>query len=301
MKVAIVGTGGVGGYLGAMLSTKYDVSMITKESYLKVFEKDGLTLLDGDSLIKVAPKFFTTMPKKGEKFDLIIFCTKAYDLEASAKLLKEFTTKDTILFSICNGLEYEKSLKEYFPKSFIASSCIYINSNIVKPGVIRKKGETFLLIVGQKEDNTPLLKVKELFEGAGLSVKVANDIEYECWKKYIFIVSFGALTALYNKPMGAVLKDHLSELRDLFYELKELANIYDVKIDLALIDNLIQNAQKNIPYDAATSLQLDINSGKKNELEFLVGKAVKLAKSKNFELPILEPIYQKLKEKTNMS
>ncbi|NLM99005.1 MAG: 2-dehydropantoate 2-reductase, partial [Campylobacteraceae bacterium] len=61
------------------------------------------------------------------------------------------------------------------------------------------------------------------------------------------------------------------------------------------------NAQKNIPYDAATSLQLDINSGKKNELEFLVGKAVKLAKSKNFELPILEPIYQKLKEKTNMS
>ena len=114
--------------------------------------------------------------------------------------------------------------------------------------MIRKKGETFLLIVGQKEDNTPLLKVKELFEGAGLSVKVANDIEYECWKKYIFIVSFGALTALYNKPMGAVLKDHLSELRDLFYELKELANIYDVKIDLALIDNLIQNVQVHHTY-----------------------------------------------------
>lgn len=303
MKIAIVGAGGVGGYIGAKLIHKRvaDVTVVARGSHLEAIKTSGLHVDDEGELFRVEPSHFTKNPAKEAPFDVIIFCTKSYDLIEAARHMGPCINDNTLLLALCNGLGHEQTLQKIYPKNKTASACIYILSNITSPGHIRKYGGVFLLIAGTKHAPQLLGELASLFQQAGLRFKQSDEIDYECWKKYIFIAVFGALSAYYNMSIGAIMEHHSDKAEKLFFEIQKIAHSNEVELPDSIIESSLDQARNKVPYNATTSLQLDINSGKKSELEELIGKIAREAKTKKIETPVLFEIYEGLKQKVALS
>lgn len=297
MKLAIMGAGGVGGYIGAKLllsNDKNDITLIARGSHLEKIKKDGLTLIDNGIKQTVKPGHIAEDTKGLGIFDLVIFCTKAYDLENAANKLKNNIDKNTIILPLLNGVENDKNLKNILPEAKVCNGCVYILSNITKPGIVEKKSDVFMLFFGS--DQIPikdLQKLESLFTIAELRNKLSEDIEFQTWRKYLFISTFAALTSYFDITIGKVLKSHRGVLNSLLEEIVLVANAKGIPLNNKNIEKSIEQAE-NIPYDSQTSMQLDIEKGKNNEVESLCGYIVKEAEKLDIHVPIMQKIYEGL-------
>ncbi len=297
MKIAIVGAGGVGGYIGGKLlagSQNHQIGFIARGEHLKAIREKGLKIIEEEGSFIVKPDFATDDPKDEGIFDLILFCTKAYDLKDALKLLKNNINKNTYLMPILNGVDHDLVIKEFYPDSSVLNACVYILSNIKEPGVIKKYGNTFYLIFGSRFlSKERLIFLKELFDNAGLKNKLTDKIVFETWRKYLFISSFAVLTSFYKKPMGWVLENKKDELLELLREIVSLANKKGIPLDETNIESVLKQA-KNIPYESKTSMQIDLEKGKKTEIEALCGYVVKEAEKEGIDVPLMRKFYKEL-------
>ncbi len=297
MRIAILGVGGVGGYIGARLklSGKDEITFITRGRQLETIKKNGLKLIDENEEYIVKPDFITDNPKDLGIFDFIIIAVKSYDLRHALELINSNVSRKTILLPLLNGVSHDKEIKEIYKEAKVLNGCIYILSNIKSPGIIKKYGGVFNLIFGTTEFSLESLAgIKKLFDNAKLKNRLTDDIEFETWKKYLLISAYASLTSYYKKPMGYIVQNHLEELREVLIEIKNVANEKGIPLKNKNIEKIILQA-KNIPYDSKTSMQLDFEKGKKTELEALCGYIVKEAKNLNITIPIMKKIYLQLK------
>ncbi len=299
MKIAIVGAGGVGGYIGAKLlkNSDHEIGFIARGEHLKAIEKNGLKVIDENEEFTIKPSFITQNPKDLGIFDLVIFCTKSYDLKEAAKNLQNNINENSYLLPILNGVDHDLTLKELYPNSNILNACVYILSNIKEPGVIKKYGNTFYLIFGSRflpKENLTFLK--ELFDKADLKNKLTDKIVFETWRKFLFISSFAVMTSYYQKPMGWIIENKKEELIELLKEIVAVANKKEIPLDETNIQSVLKQA-RNIPYESKTSMQIDFEKGKKTELESLCGYIVKEAKILRIKTPVMEKFYKELKKK----
>ncbi len=295
MKIAIVGVGGVGGYIGAKLNSKNEIIFIARGKQFETIKENGLKVIDEDEEYLIKPDIVTDNPKNLGIFDFIIIAVKSYDLCSALELIKLNVSNRTILLPLLNGVSHDKKIKEVFKGAKVLNGCIYILSNIKAPGIIKKYGGVFNLIFGTIEfPLESLTGIKKLFDDAKLKNRLTDDIEFETWKKYLLISAYASLTSYYKEPMGHIVKNHLEELRKVLEEIKKVANEKGIPLNNDNIEKIILQAKK-IPYNSKTSMQLDYEKGKKTEIEALCGYIVKEAKKFSLSTPVMNKIYLKLK------
>ena len=287
MKLAIVGLGGVGGYLaGVFAKSGCDVVGIARGTHLDAIQKNGIRVIEDTSEWEV-PLDVVALDAVQGYFDIVMFCVKSYDLDdAYAKMAKHIDEK-SILLSFSNGVDNARRLRK-LSNAIVLESCIYILSHIEKAGVIRKKGKVFATVFGG--DNADAVqKVATLFEKADLRYKTPDDITTAIWKKYIFIAAFATLTSYYDTTIGAIYEEHYEEAKQL---LEEIA-VFAKEKEGVNIDDEVQKAldtASKVPYDSSTSMHLDFQNGKRVELESLSGYVKK---------PLMQKFYQELKGRKN--
>ena len=300
MTIAILGIGGVGGYLGGKLTlSKKDekIVFISRGKQLKKIQKDGLKLIDEDNEYIIKPDIATDNPKELGVFDLVLICIKSYDLNDALKLIKDNISDKTVLLPLLNGVEHDKEVKEVYPNAKVLNGCIYILSNIKDTGVIKKYGGVFNLIYGSDEYDLAQFKwIKELFDRADLRNRLTPDIELETWKKYLLISAYASMTSYYEKPLGFIAKEKIDELEMVLYEIKSVADKKGVNIEREVIEKILKRVV-TLPYESKTSMQLDYEKGKKTELEALCGYIVKEAKKFDITVPLMEKYYKSLKNR----
>ena len=298
MAVAILGLGGVGGYLGGKLAlAKKDekIVFISRGEQLKKIQQDGLKLIDEDKEYIAKPDIVTDDPKKLGVFDLVLVCVKSYDLKDALMLIKENVSTNTVLLPLLNGVEHDKEIKTFFPSAKVLNGCIYILSNIKDIGVVKKYGGVFNLIYGSSEHDLEQFKwIKELFDRAGLRNKLTPDIELETWKKYLLIAAYASMTSYYQKPLGYIAQKKIDELEKVLYEIKSVANKKGIDIDNQMIKKILERIP-TLPYESKTSMQLDYEKGKKTEVEALCGYIVKEAEKLGVDTPLMKMYYKSLK------
>jgi 2-dehydropantoate 2-reductase len=300
MKIAIIGAGGVGGYLGAKLikSGQLDTTLIARGEHLRAIEANGLTILDEDDKFSISSRFITEDVEKNAPYDFVIFTTKAYGLQDACKSIKKSINDNTILMVTANGVGYKEKLKEFFPNNPICESCIYIFSNIQKPGVIKKYGGVFQLFIGSSEvPKEKLQEIVNIYNNAGLKTKISEQITLQCWRKYLFISSFATLTSYYNVSIGEIVQKQEHELRDILNEIISIANKKDIHLSHENLEQSVDQAKNNIPYDSTTSMQLDFANGKKTELEALTGYIVREGERLGVKVDTMKKLYNGLIEK----
>jgi len=301
MRVMILGSGGVGGYVGAQLirHTEAEVTMIARGAHLEAIRNEGLQILEDEKRSTVHPAHATDRPDDLGGFDLILVAVKSTALEESLELISKNIDENTVLLPLLNGVDHDRILHRHYPQADVLQGCIYILSNILEPGVIRKKGAIFRLCWGRPDFNPrDYAAIIELFDAAGLRHKPTEQIEFEAWKKFLFISPMAALTSLYDQPMDQIASEHGDELRTLLDELLALAQARSIPLGEREREQTLSQAAKVLP-GAKTSMQLDFERGKTPELESLVGHVVREGSRLGTPTPFYGRIYEELKKRLN--
>lgn len=294
MRIAVVGLGGVGGYIAAYLGkSSLDVVGFARGQHLKAIQENGITIIQKDSnhhIQKITTKIDArSLSEVDGFFNIVLFCTKSYDLKEAYQKISPYIDTTTILLSFSNGVNNGNLLRK-ISTSIVLDACVYILSNIEKNGVIRKHGDVFTAVFGGNEDASSILK--NIFEKSNLKVKVPSDIKKAIYKKYIFISAFACLTTYYDESMVQVCESHLMEAKILLKEIASVALASGIDI-MDEIEKSISIA-KSLPYDSSTSMHLDYKRGRKIELESLCGYVVKEADRYLVDTPYMKEIYNKL-------
>ncbi|HIC44252.1 MAG TPA: 2-dehydropantoate 2-reductase [Sulfurimonas sp.] len=290
MKIAIVGLGGVGGYIGAKLCSlkeEHEIIFIARGEHLKAIQDKGLRILDEGQESIYHPS--TASQSYDEPLDLVFLCTKTYHSAQAIQLLGSCITKDTLLIPIANGVN-SKDILSPITKAKLTEACVYIVSHITAPGKIAKATKVFALML----DSAYQKLLEPLFQEAGLRTKFSSDIKKEIWKKFLFISAMGSLTSYYEKGMGTIYNDHQDELKALLQEIYNVAKKEGINLDESEIDKALHTSSK-LPLDAPTSMWLDIQAKGNNELESLSHYIILKAKEHHLDVPIMQGIYKKLK------
>jgi len=289
MRIAIVGLGGVGAYIGAKLCAlkdEHEIIFIARGEHLKAIKKNGLRIIDVDEEQTFHPT--SVQENISDHLDIVFLCTKTYHSKEAISQLHDAISEKTLVIPVANGVNSREELQT-LTSAQLTDACVYIVSHKVSAGVIKKGTNIFALILSEdiQEQLQPLL------DKAGLRNKFSADIKKELWKKFLFISAMGSLTSYYHVGMGTIYKEHKEELVSLLNEIFSVAKAEGVNIEPKEVDKALHTASK-LPLDAPTSLWLDIQNKRLNEIETLSGYIVNKAQVHNILAPIMQKIYDEL-------
>lgn len=294
MKVAIFGTGGVGGYFGGKIANAgHDVTFIARGEHLKAIQANGLKVksISGDFLIQ--PAEATDDIKKIKDVELVIIAVKAWQVKDAAKELKTVVGKDAVVMPLQNGVSAAEEITEELNRENVIGGLCKIISKVEAPGVIHHFGVEPTIVFGElnKEKTARIGRLKELFDEAGINSIAADDIHAELWKKFIAICVSGLL-AVTQSTYGVVRE--LEETRIMMREL--VAEIYTVALraGIDLNDDIVEKTMDFIdsfPYDSTSSLTRDVWEGKPSEIEYQNGTVVKLGRKYDVDTPVNRFVY----------
>lgn len=304
--IVIIGLGGVGGYFGfkisqfSELNNLHNISFIARGKTYDILKNKGLTLLSPEHQNNITkPNLVLSSIKEINKPDLILICVKEYDLENVCSQLSEIITDKTILLPMMNGADIYDRIRKIIPKNTILPSCVYVASHIKQKGIVEHKGKAGKLIFGKdpQNDSKSIDWVIDILSNSKIDFDFKDNALTDIWNKFIFIASFGLVTAKHNSSIGAVCDNQFQkdEATNIMNEIKKIADAKGIELQENIIERTFDKAS-SFPPSTPTSLQLDINSNKDhNELELFAGAIIKYGKELNVETPFTENIYKEIK------
>lgn len=304
-KIAVVGIGGVGGYLAGMLGTHYPhVTFAARGKRLESIRKQGLILhSDYHGKITAIPEHAVPAEDLDEQ-DFIFLCVKNYSLEEACKSIRHAVTDHTIVVPVMNGVDPGDRVRKTLQKGMVVDSLIYIIAFANPDFSVSQQGTFAKLFLGiQHADALQQASVNDaaaLLSGAEIDAFAADDIEQAIWRKYILNCAYNVTTARYDYTIGQIRKDpeKAREYEDLVNEAWQVALAKHVNITQEHIDSIIHRFYYEYADDATSSLQRDVRAGKTNELETFSGYLVREAGRLGVPVPVSERMYHELKERT---
>jgi len=299
MRIAIFGTGGVGGYFGGRLAhAGEDVTFIGRGDHLRAIKEHGLVVDSnlGDFVVFPA-KASDDVSEVGE-VDLVIVGVKAWQVPDAARTMKPLVGPGTTVLPLQNGVDALPQLVlELGPDKVIGGLCRIV-SFVVAPGHIKHAGFTPSIVIGEIDNRKSdrVIAIEQMFKRAGVEITVAPDIQAALWAKFLFIASFSGVGSIANAPAGVLRSDpnRRQQILDAMEEIYSLARARGINLPSNSVDTAM-SAVNGLPEDATSSMQRDIAAGRPSELESQNGAVVRLARESGVEAPTHELIYETLK------
>jgi 2-dehydropantoate 2-reductase len=306
VKIAVVGIGGIGGYIGGRIADKFpagsehEVLFVEKNmEHLSAIENDGLKLFAKDGDATVRPSLATNSPRELGIVDVALFCTKGYDLLEAARMMKPAVDAHTVVIPPGNGVGNAEMVGQGLGKGDILSACIYISTHMKSTGVVEQIAGPRKFFFGNPNGEVEQYKpIEALFAEAGLNVELTANILREVWSKYLFVEPLSSLTSLYAVPQGGLLTD--ADRRKQVEQMMEELYLLSKKVGVHLPDDIVAQSMvkaDGFPYETKTSMQIDFEHGRPTEVETLVGYAVRKAKELGVKMPQQDAVYTALAKK----
>jgi 2-dehydropantoate 2-reductase len=294
MKIAILGTGGVGGYFGGKLAKAgYEVTFLARGAHLDAIRKNGLQIKSSSGDFSIHPVRITDRIAEIGTVDLIILGVKAWQVKEMAREMKRILTSHTTVLPLQNGVLAMDELAGELDSQHIAGGLCRIFSKIESPGVISHMGVEPVILFGEK-DNRPserMLQLKEVFDRSGIKARIAENIQVEIWKKFISICASGLL-AVTRSTYGEIRE--LKETRGLMIELFQEIYVLSQKMGIGIEQDFVEKTISFIdtfPFDSTSSLTRDVWEGKPSEIEYQNGTVVKLGQKLGVNTPVNRFVY----------
>ncbi len=305
MHIVIYGTGGVGGYFGARLAQAGNkVTFIARGKHLEAIQKNGLQLKSPKGDYLVFPANVTSNISEITDIDLILLCVKTWQLEAAAEEIKQVLSKKTMVISLLNGVNNTKVLGAVIDQKHLLGGLCKLVSKIDDYGVINHISFEPTIVFGEldKTKTNRALLLEKLFLNAGITTKLADDIQTEIWSKFLFITTISGIGALTRATIGEMIAT--SEIKDLMHQTAEeivaVARAKGVHLSQSIVDQKFKIIESQ-PYNTTSSLQRDMMEGKRSELEAQNGFIVKMGIELGIPTPVNAFIYHCLLPQENKS
>ncbi len=299
MKIAVMGTGGVGGYFGGRLAAaNFDVTFIARGEHLAAICRDGLKVESENGDLHIYPTKATDVPANIGPVDYVLFAVKLWDTAAAAHAIGPLVAAQTAVISLQNGVEAENQLSEILGRAHVMGGIAQIAAVIAAPAIIRHTGTMANLVFGELsgERSQRGENLLTAFRTAGIYADLSNDIEKTIWQKFVFLVSFSALTSVTRHSIGPVREDpHARELLVLVMkETVAVAQAKGIDIDDAFVDERLALIN-TLPANMTSSMQQDLQRGNRLELDWLSGAVVRMGQELGVDTPANRFIYTALK------
>ncbi|WPP50661.1 ketopantoate reductase family protein [Catalinimonas niigatensis] len=310
-RIAIIGLGGVGGYFGFKLNEsntdkKFNITFVARGITHDIVKASGLTLHSPEHAhTNTRPDSVLQEISALTQQDLILICVKAYDLENVCQQLLDIVTDKTVLLPLMNGVDIYDRIRKVIMDGVVLPSCVYVASHMEEKGVIVHKGNTGKIILGRDPQHLQenIDWVVDMLQNSGANITFRDNPLTEIWTKFIFIASFGLVSARYNKSIGQLCETLLLKERaiSIMEEIKAVAERKNVQLPHNIIELTFKKAE-TFPYHTPTSLQLDVHSGKReNELELFAGAIIRYGIETETDTSNTRAIYAEITEKLRLS
>ncbi|MDT8306637.1 MAG: 2-dehydropantoate 2-reductase, partial [Anaerolineae bacterium] len=267
MRIAIFGTGGIGGYFGGRLAEAgEEVGFIARGEHLRALQRDGLRVESIEGDFHLAPVQATDDPAEIGPVDAVLLAVKTWQVPAAAAALRPLIGPDTVVVPLQNGVEAPDQLSAALGEEHAAAGLCSLITSVAAPGVIRHEGAAPRIAFGRRGGaaDSRLEALLEAFNRAkGLTADIPEDIEAALWRKFLMITTFSGVGAVTRAPIG-VLRS-LPQTRAMLEQ--SLREIYDVALARAvrLTPAAMEAAMAfmdGLPPGAMASMQRDILEGR---------------------------------------
>lgn len=298
MKLAVYGTGGVGGYFGGRLALAgVDVHLIARGAHLEALRQHGLqvTSTKGD--------FHVELPATDDASgvgpcDYVLLAVKSFDNEAAAPRLRPLLGDRTAVISFQNGVDNEERIESAVGPGHVMGGVAYIFSRITEPGIIAHTGGPARLVFGEM-DGIRSGRAQRFLDAclkAGIDAELSEDIRSVLWDKFAFICAQAGMTAAVRLPIGELrtVDESWDAFKRIVEEVRAVAAAEGVELPADTVERHARFAQGLEPA-GYSSLYDDLTSGRRMELEALHGTVVRRARRHGIPVPVCETIYAILK------
>ena len=317
MKVAIIGAGAIGGYVGVKLALAgNDVTFIVRGANLAAIRAHGMKLVMADGSEHVARNVQATndYAEAGPQ-DLVILAMKAHQVEAVARDVPQLFGPDTAVVTMQNGIPYwyfhahggalagtrvesvdpTGIVGDCIPAQRVIGCVVYPASELIAPGVVRHiEGDRFPLGELDGSSSERVNRISACFAAAGFKAPVLDDIRAEIWLKLWGNLTFNPISSLSHATLVDICQYPLT--RELAASMMREAQAVAHKLGIVFrvsLDKRIAGAEKVGKHK--TSMLQDIECGREPEIDALVGSVVELARLTDTPTPRIDAVYALVK------
>lgn len=300
-RIAIVGTGAIGGYYGAMLAKAgNDVHFLLRSDYESV-QSQGMRVdfVKGEDFTLNPVQAYNHPADIGE-VDIVLIALKTTANDALPELLKPLVGKNTWLVTMQNGMGNADLLAEHFGAQRVLASICFISLNRIAPGHIHNLYNGYLNVAefqGCATERTAYLK--KLFNDAGITCEELNSLDETLWRKLCWNVPFNGLAI----AAGGVATDVITSskplcivARKLMEELRAAAQTYGHAIPDDFLERQFTVTKKMGAYKPSSLI--DFLEKRPVEVESIWGEPLRRGKANNIPMPTLETLYQLIRHAT---
>jgi 2-dehydropantoate 2-reductase len=300
--ICVVGPGGVGGYLAAVLALGgLDVAVVARGAHGEAIARSGLQLDDPQraeapaARVAVASALADAPPAS-----CVVLAVKHPSLPALCDQLPAYLARcpeDAVVLAVQNGVVHlDGPLVTVAPGRVLAGS-VYIFSHVESPGVVKVLGGPRLYRFGPLDAEWLALRarggdVAAQWTQAGLLAAADDDGRRICWEKLCLLAPLSGITALTGRTVGEFreLPEMMQTFRTLAEEVRQVAVAGGVAVDPGLVDFIVQGIAATDP-EGRSSLFRDLAGGRDSELEVLLGDVVRRAEAQGVAVPALRTLY----------
>lgn len=313
MKIAIVGVGAIGGYVGIKLALAgEDVTFIARGANLEALRSGGIRLITADGEEQAVAKVRATddYAAAGPQ-DMVILAMKAHQVEAVAREVPKLFGPDTVVVPMQNGIPYwyfhryagelagtrvesvdpTGLIGEHIQCERVIGCVVYPAAELISPGVIRHvEGNRFPVGEPDGTSSERVIGVSECLIRTGLQAPVLGDIRAEIWLKLWGNLSFNPISALSRATLAGICQYPPSRAiaAAMMTEAQCVANKLGVTFRVSL-EKRIAGAEK-VGHHKTSMLQ-DVEAARTLEIDALLGSVVELARLTDTPTPHIDTVY----------
>ena len=289
MRIAIMGSGGLGGYFGARLAQGgADVHFVARGAHLEAMRSQGLRI-EGPEPMHLPKVQVTDDPATIGVADVVMLCVKLWDTEQAIAQIRPLVGPDTAIVSFQNGVLKDQYLRAAFDARQLMGGVGYVATTIEAPGVIRQTGPMQRLLFGEFDGSRSARGQAFLAAclAGGIKAELSPDIVREIWQKYVFLVGLSGTTTTMRRTIGPIRSNPQTRafLRDVMREVVAVGRAHGVHLPENYAEAGLQRADDVSP-NMTSSMHHDLERGNRLEVRWLAGGVVELGRAKDVPTPL---------------
>jgi 2-dehydropantoate 2-reductase len=298
MRILIMGTGGVGGYYGGLLAQQgNDVAFIARGAHLYAIRHEGLRVKSIHGNFHIVPAIATDDPVNIGPVDLVLFCVKTYNTDEAAQAIRPAVGPQTVVLSLQNGVDAVERIGRAIGVEHVVGGATWLSSAVESAGVIKQVSQFRRIVFGELGGGRSqrIQSIYEVLSSIDITVEISENIQKVLWTKFVFISAVSSIGSITRLPMGdyRAVPQTRSLLSSIMQEVDELARAQGIMLEPDAIQKSLEFIDNSGPH-IKPSMQLDVETGHRTELESMVGVIGRKGRELGIPTPAADFVYAAL-------
>lgn len=296
MRFAIVGSGAVGGYFGAKLvQSGHEVTFLARGAHLEALRRQGLEIRGPAGDVRV-PVRAESDPARVGPVDVVMLAVKTYDITGALPAVKTLVSGTAVVLTLQNGVDSPDEVASAVGREAVLGGSAYISAALTAPGVLTQTGLHQRITLGEYFGDTSRISPRvatlhDALAGAGINTDAVADARVSLWDKLVFLAPFAGLTGSTRLPIGVLraCPPSLDTYQRAATEVIQVAAAEGVTVTRTP-ESLVRELQ-GLPPQTRASLLVDLEQGKRLEVEALLGSVVRRGRTAGVPTPVMATLH----------